>query len=288
MLGSAPAERARAAHRRLEALPPDAGGDGVKTTPLTAAGERGYAVGVGDEFTFAISERDVETGEKLDKVAAEAARRLADRRDARREQRRLPVILRGVALSLAATAVLALLLWLMVRFRRWLTAVFTRIAHERVAGIAKRWADVEGVLLSIVRVALLVLLWTLMIAAADVWLTFVLGCFPLTRPWSRVLTAQVVELLAGVGAAIVGYLPSLAMLAVIFIVARFVASLVKSLLARHPGSAGPARAPSRDGGCDAPDRHRVRVVGGARRRLPLHARRQLRGLQGAEPAGRAR
>jgi small-conductance mechanosensitive channel len=232
VLGSNPAARAQVALARLEALPTDSGGDAVNKVPVTAGGERGFAVRVGEQFVFLLAEADVDAvaNEKLEKTASDSVARLADALTARREQHNVPLLLRAMGKSLAATAVLVGILWILRRVRRRLTAEFTRRAEKRVAGLERHGIHVESVVLPIVRGLTLALLWAIALVAVDVWLSFVLRWFPLTRPWAGTLEAKLLQILAGIGLGLLHYVPRLVTCVVIFLLARLVATFVKSLL----------------------------------------------------------
>ncbi len=229
--GNTPSERVRAAHRRLAALPANLGGATVRLAPV-ATGARGFLVMAHDELAFAIWDRDAEEGVKLEALATEVTRRLSEALDARREQRRLPVFLRGLARSAAASAILGVFLWLLTRLGRRFVDSLGRAAGARVERLEHRWGDLQTTLLSIIKVVVRLAFWVLLVAAVDLWLTFVLGCFPLTQPWARALEAQLLDILLGIGLAILGYLPSLAMLIAIYVVARFLAGVLKKFLER--------------------------------------------------------
>jgi small-conductance mechanosensitive channel len=230
--GSNPAARARAAKARLEALAPEIGGDAVGMVPLTAGGERGFAVRVGEHFVFALAEADVDalSNETLEKTASAAAARLGEALTARRDQHNLPLLLRALVKSLVATAILAVVLWILLRLKRRLTAEFTRRAEKRVAGLVQHGIHIESVVLPIVRGLTLASLWAIALVTIDVWLSRVLGWFPLTRPWAGTLEAKLLQILEGVGLAVLHYVPRLVTCVVIFLLARLIATFVKSLL----------------------------------------------------------
>jgi small-conductance mechanosensitive channel len=232
VFGSTPAVRARAVLARLEALPADIGGDAVAITPLVVSGERGFAVRVGKEFVFGLGEADVDplANETLDNATSAAAARLAEALTARRDQHSLPLLFRAVGKSLAATVILGGILWILMRVKRRLTAEFSRRAEKRVAGLVSHGIHVESVVLPIVRGLTLAVLWAVALVAIDLWLSFVLGCFPLTRPWASTLTTRLLEILAGIGLALLDYVPRLVTLVVIFFLARLIAAFVKNIL----------------------------------------------------------
>ena len=232
ILGSNPAVRAQAARERLEALPTHIAGDAVTTIPLDAGGERGFAVRAGEQFVFFLAEADVDplANETVEKAASAAAVRLAEALTARRDQHSLPLLLRGIGKSLAATAILVGILWILIRLKRRLTAEFTRRTEKRVARLVEHGIHIESVVLPIIRGLTVAVLWAVALVAIDLWLSSVLGCFPLTRPWAGTLEAKLLQILAGIGLAVLTYVPRLVTCVVIYLLARLVATFVKSLL----------------------------------------------------------
>jgi len=230
--GSNPAARAQGALARLEALPTDIGGDAVTTIPLVAGGERGFAVRVGEQFVFLLAQADVDAlaNETLEKATSDAVARLAEALTARHDQHSLPLLLRAIGKSLAATAILGGILWILIRVKRRLTAEFTRRTEKRVARLVEHGIHIESVVLPIVRGLTVAVLWAVALVAIDLWLSFVLRCFPLTRPWAGMLEAKLLQILAGIGLAVLNYVPRLVTCVVIYLLARLVAIFVKSLL----------------------------------------------------------
>jgi len=232
VLGSNPAARAQAALERLEGLPAHIAGDAVTKIPLAAGGERGFAVRVGEQFVFFLAEADVDAlaNETLEKATSDAVARLAEALTARRDQHSLPLLLRAVGKSLVATAILGGILWILIRVKRRLTAEFSRRTEKRVARLVEHGIHVESVLLPIVRGLTVAVLWAVGLVAIDVWLSRVLGWFPLTSPWSGTLDAKLLQILAGIGLALLNYVPRLVTVVVIYLLARLVTTFVKSLL----------------------------------------------------------
>ena len=72
-----------------------------------------------------------------------------------------------------------------------------------------------------------------MLVALYVWLAFVLTRFPYTQPWGDSLGESLMSLVERVMLAVVDALPDLAMVAVIFLLARFA---VKTLHALFEGA----------------------------------------------------
>jgi small-conductance mechanosensitive channel len=121
-------------------------------------------------------------------------------------------------------------LWLFVRARR--------AAHLGVAQVGRRegfrlWGvDFGPIIRSTLRALAFLVFWTLVVTVIEVWLTYVLSLFPLTRPWSDALLGSVLGLLARIGRTILGGIPDLLTAVVILLVGRAVAGFVSSVVQR--------------------------------------------------------
>ena len=230
--GSSPEERLASAQARLEQLPTRGPLEKVEIHPLQLGNERGTAVMYGPRLIFAVTDGDVDLqgGETTEGVARQAAQVLSEALGAEREQRSLRLLLRSVLLTVVATVIAAGVLWLFVRARR--------AAHLGVARISRRegfrlWGvDLGPTIRSTLRGLTFVLFWALVLSVVEVWLTFVLSLFPLTRPWSSALLGSVLGLLARLGRAILGALPDLVTAVVILLIGRAVAGFVSSVVQR--------------------------------------------------------
>jgi small-conductance mechanosensitive channel len=233
--GSDPAERVRNAAQRLESLPLGVVGEPVTTQPVALGDQRGFAVLVGRSPAFVVTDADrdaIADDAPVDQLAAAAASRLSAALQASRDQRSVKVIVRGLWQSGVATAVLAIVVWILVRLRRSIVRKLSGIARTGAASVLRGRIDVEPVVTAAVRSVVTVLLWSAVVVLFDVWITFVLGRFPLTEPWSHVLTARVLDIVGSVGIAMLRALPGLVAVAVIFLVARFVAGFLRGLFDR--------------------------------------------------------
>ncbi|HZW88984.1 MAG TPA: mechanosensitive ion channel domain-containing protein, partial [Myxococcaceae bacterium] len=230
--GSSPQERMESARVRLEQLPTRGPVEKVAIHPLQLGNERGTAVMVGPRLVFVVAEGDVDlqAGETTEGVAGQAAQVLSEALGAEREQRSLRLLIRSLILSVFATVIAALVLWLFVRARRASHLGIARL--ERREGFRLWGVDFGPIVRSTLRALTFLAFWTLAITVVEVWLTYVLSLFPLTRPWSDALLGSVLGLLARVGRTILGGLPDLLTAVVILLVGRAIAGFVSSVVQR--------------------------------------------------------
>jgi len=127
-------------------------------------------------------------------------------------------LLRSGALGLAATAVFALVVWLIVRATAAMRRVVARRLARRSDGAlrALRTEVLKGAPLgrAIRRLTLLVRVLAILLAL-DLYLTYVLGLFPWTSAVARHLLTYVFAPLRALGLAFIGYLPKFLFLLVI-------------------------------------------------------------------------
>jgi small-conductance mechanosensitive channel len=250
--GADPAERAARARERLAALPLEEFAAPVTAREIALGRERGSAVMVGERLIFAIGDADVDLDEKRQEVAERAARRLAEALQAWRDQRSLPLLLKAIALALAASAILVVAIWLMARGRRAIATWLQWVAERRTEGLTRRGIDVLPLVLSLARGALMALFLVLAAGLAEAWLGYVLGRFPLTRPWAHAITGWLVGLVSRLALGLLGSVPGLVTAVVIFLVARLVAAFIRRLAERvrsgsvtlpglHPETVGATR-----------------------------------------------
>jgi small-conductance mechanosensitive channel len=221
-----PAQRVAAAAQRFQALPDDLRPEEIAVTPATVGELHGVLVTARGQIIFGIADQDIDvaTGDTLELVSQRALEGLRSVVQARADQRRLPTLIRGVGLALAATVLFGLVLWGIARLMDSALARLVRITQARAA--SRFGVDVWTLLDKLRRAAVRLTAWGLGLIAAYLWLTFVLHQFPYTLPWSQRLGGYIVGLLTELGSSAVGALPGLFAVVVIFVAARFVVGLV--------------------------------------------------------------
>jgi small-conductance mechanosensitive channel len=147
-----------------------------------------------------------------------------------REDRSSPVLIQGILATLAATAVLIALLWGTRRLFRWLLNWSQENVQQSVEELASKahqlipagpiWSAITG-MLRLIRAVLYLML-------AYFFLNTVLGLFPWTRPFARVLFKLVLDPLSKLWFGFLESLPSLAFLVVLWIVVRYLLRLIRA------------------------------------------------------------
>jgi small-conductance mechanosensitive channel len=211
---------------RIEALEDDQLALPVTAVPGALGELEGYWVRVGEQVLFGLLPQDVdpEAGESVAAMAEAAARHLGEALQARVEQERPAVLLRGLGLAVAASAALLLVLWGIGRLRGLALARLHALTHGRK--IALRGVDMRPYLAVSAGTGIRALAAGLGLLAAYLWLGFVLLQFPYSQPWGEQLGRWVRDLLADLGGGALRAVPGLFTVAIIFVVTRMVAQLV--------------------------------------------------------------
>jgi len=207
-VGASPEYRVRRALAFIEALPVGHMQQPIELTPFVVEDRRGISLHIGEAVLFGILEGDLDPEEKIPLEAA--ARRSADELGAAllavSEQRRPMVLVKGIGLSLAATAIAVLLLWLIRRAAAFIVRQFEKVIDAHPESSSFRWARHGWALVQRIAQLLMGFLW---LSVAYLWLSFVLARFPLTEPLGDRLTTFLFGLLETIGVGFVEALPSL-------------------------------------------------------------------------------
>ena len=139
----------------------------------------------------------------------------------------------GAAYAVAATLAAALAAWLLNRLRRRLQAGLRRqIAAVRERPTIGVWAHAVDRAGAVSRLLVQGLCWALFVLLADAWVSFVLRQFAYTRPWGERSTVWLVDLLTQIGLGVVGAVPGLLVVVLVFFIARVVTQAVTAVLQR--------------------------------------------------------
>ena len=230
--GYAPKERAIGAVDRIRrALEADGPGSvAVREIPEG----RMFEIDGRSLFVLVPGDANALDGETLDAAVTAAAVRLkqvaAESREGRDVKRLL--VAAGVALLVTAIGVALLVALSRVRSRieRTLDAALQGRyeALRRVAADAVPKEHLTGILRRLVRTAVLLLGVTVVL----VWLDFVLTRFPFTRPLGERFSGLLIDALRTVGSAILGMIPGLLVVVIIFFLTRFLVRLLGAFFRR--------------------------------------------------------
>ena len=217
-------ERVRASTERIEAA--------LDADPYAAVSfeesEAGTRVLLGDKLAFMVTRIDIDAnaGETTMIVAKETGKRLERAIDERREQHSLHYLATAAAYAAGATIVYGALLWLLLLGSRRLSGYLTVAADERVRRLnvgsvqvfARRFVSLLG--------------WLVALTATVWWLAYVLQQFPYTRRWGEDLQGNLIDMARQIVLSILGALPGLAFVVIIFFLARLLIRFARTFFDR--------------------------------------------------------
>lgn len=232
LLGATPAERATRAARNIAEILAQRG-PGRVTLSRDAAGN---VVMLDGRMAFFIASEDADplAGETLDSLSARVAQRVEQAVAEAQEAWNGRKLLTDAALALAETSLLGFVLWGLRRLRRRiLRRLLRRLAAQagrlRVGGLELVRRDRLQACLGALTGAVF---WSLCLLCIYTWLSAVLGRFPYTRPWGEQLNGFLLGLLARVLGGILGAVPDLIIVAVVFMLARAASGMLSPLFER--------------------------------------------------------
>ncbi len=232
VLGYPPTERAAAAAERIRHLL-EAEGPGEVTVRENPEG-RLIEMDGRTLFVLAPGDANALDGEPLDVAVSRAVAVLRTVAAESREGRDLRRILFSAGLALAATALVAAILLGLTSVRRRIerlldAALQRRLERHRAKGAgAVPKEHLSGIVLGLVRAAVFVLGAAFILA----WLDFVLTRFPFTRPLGERFSGLLLGAVETVGGALLGMIPGLLVVVLIFLLTRLAVRLVEGIFRR--------------------------------------------------------
>ena len=226
LAGYTAAERASSIQERVIELARDRS---VPTDTLyLAETSRGSEIRAGSVVLLTITDADAALEEMGRGLLAETTLEVLRRTvDTWREQRSPRLLLRHAGYTIAATIVLAVLVWLLLHGFRHLRALTRLQAGARVRSVRIGAFEVIRAehLRGAAQAAVKLLFWFVLLWIVYLYLEFVLPLFPWTRPISERLLELVIDPLTTLGLSFVGALPNLAFLVVLVFVVRYLLKL---------------------------------------------------------------
>ena len=231
--GATPAERAHAIAENFRLIVSRGGPLEVTTSSLP----EGIAILIDGRPAFRVLQGDAnpENGETTETVAAEAKRNLQLATRDVRESRDSQAMLEAGGKALATTLALVVALWLLIRAAGWATRKVHAVVDRRAARFAPAWSEHvigPGGFGDLVVMPVKALAWAIALLILYQWAALVLRFFPYTRPWGEALFQNLVDALTVFGNKLLGAIPGLLFVVLIFVTTRFVVRLVRAFFDR--------------------------------------------------------
>ena len=224
--GAVPARRVEQAVERIRALPETAIDLPLRLVPFAFEQVQGVQFMLGDINLFAVLQTDVEADgvQTLDALAKRTADRLEDARRAWHATRDGPLLLRGLALAAAATALLVLLVsGTQAAMRRILGRLETLRDGLAARGTGVDWRELLARLLA---GTLVLVQWLVLLLLGYAWVRAVLASFVATRPLAEAMDGWFFGQLAWVAGGAVGAIPGLATVVIVLLLTRALADVL--------------------------------------------------------------
>ena len=165
-------------------------------------------------------------GETPEEAGARTVRNLTTALGEIEESRRAETFLRGIGYTAAATLILLLVLAGIRRSHRWLSTHLAEVLGPRLKTLAIGGftQHIEGIILFLGGLVGITA-WALSLFSLYLWLDFSFMQFPYTRPWGEQLHDYMTSGIKAIALTIVNFIPGLVIVAVIFIITRFLARI---------------------------------------------------------------
>ena len=224
LLGYTPKQRIEAAEARINAVIERGAWETVTTKTIS----EGLLIQIGEQGMFVITPGDLNTlaGETPEQAGTRTARNLTTALGEIGEASRAETFLRGIGYTAAATLILFLVLAGIRRSHRWLSTHLAEVLGPRLKTLAIGGftQHIQGIILFLGGLVGLTA-WALSLFSLYLWLDFSFMQFPYTRPWGEQLHDYMTSGIKAIALTIVNFIPGLVIVAVIFIITRFLARI---------------------------------------------------------------
>ncbi|SDE48657.1 mechanosensitive ion channel family protein [Paraburkholderia lycopersici] len=227
--GKDASERARIATDRINAALDDLAPEDISVAWAESGDEKSVIVRTTYSVLFNVRPGDVGSTDRvmLEHAGEQAAGVLREIIRVRAEARRPAELVKDIGFSLLVTLALVALCWLLMRANGWVQRKLVAVAEEHLK-LNIGGYDLRPVIWSLLqRLAALVYL-LLVLFLGYLWLSFVLRQFPYSRPWGMQLGQYLMDSGLRMLAALLGQLPNLLTLIMIYLVTRGVMRVVGS------------------------------------------------------------
>ena len=226
--GATPEVRVRRIEERLRSLEEKDLAKPLVRSPTEMEHQKGELFSIGDRAIFVLFEADLDNEAKLslDAAADQVEARFKAAIAATLEQRSGPVLIKGLLLSMLATAIAGVLLFGIQRLTVVLLAQLQNRVHSAREGSRVRWAEHAWLLFKRVAQLFLAFLW---VSVAYLWFIYVLSNFPITQPYADKLSSFLSGLLALLGHGAISALPGLLTVAVILFLTKAVNDVIANV-----------------------------------------------------------
>ena len=201
------------------------------TQAIRISDAEGIAITIGDNIAFGVvpGDLDAESAATLEQVATQAANQLRAVLEAREQQRRLPVLMRGIGLAALIVAVFVIVLRLIFVGREFAVGKIDRLLRGRQVSIAG--IDIIPTLATVERATFRVLSWGFIGAVSYIALTLLLNQFPYTAPLGERLGDRLAQMASRAATTLFEAAPNIIGVIAVLMITRAIALWASRLLA---------------------------------------------------------
>ncbi|SFT53417.1 mechanosensitive ion channel family protein [Pseudomonas marincola] len=198
--------------------------------------QKSYVILMGSNRAFFVTPGDVDpvTPLSTQETAKAAAAKLERVISETQESRDLNFMFKAVGYSAAATVIYILLLNGIALLRNKLLDQLPKLLqrHNMSLKVGQTQLIDTRQLYPLISRIFWALRWLLILLLTYQWISFVLSCFPYTRPWGESLNAYLLDIAGYIVHGVIGAIPGLGIALCIFMLARATTHFTKRLLTR--------------------------------------------------------
>jgi small-conductance mechanosensitive channel len=227
LFGYSPQERASLAEKRIEETLAKPQIGEIRTMVRT----EGTALYIGDDLAFLIAPGDLDgvAGETMDQALGNAVKSLMAVRSGCLLVRTSAFWVGAIWRTLAATAVFVIITLILIWASRRFTAFAAGLESRLLDSLKEQRSSVLQYLLMATKWTVRIVLVFVTIKLAGIWLTYCLKLYPYTYTFGERLQGYVFHALGDFSYRVLVAVPDIAIVIVIFLLARFLAKSVKSV-----------------------------------------------------------
>jgi len=219
-------DRAAGMERRLLDIPVGQPAYTVEAGDAELGKYKGAWIVVNGRPILAVLPGDAEAGQSFEQLKAATIANIEAWLAAREEQQHLSLVLRSSGEALLATLLCIGVITLVLRLTRRWVAHREKASRDSSRTFVIAGLDLRPYLISFEIGLYRFVVWGIGIGLAYLWLTFVLGRFPYSMPWSKQLNRFLLQVFSNLAHGIVSSIPGLFTVAIIFLLSRLVVQVV--------------------------------------------------------------
>ena len=224
-----PTQRAISIEERLLAIPSNQPSYKVEAKDAVLGEYTGAWILVNNKVVLGLIDQDANLaeGETFEALKQKTVDNLKAWLELRAEQKKWPLILKGLALSITATLMFGFTLIFSLRFSsHWMAKRRAAIFDQNTLPMMIGDVNIKPYLITLEIGVFRIVVWGFGLAFTYVWATFVLHQFAYSEPWGNQLSAFLLQMFKDFGLGIINAMPNLFTVLVIFLLTRLLVRVI--------------------------------------------------------------